>query len=413
MAAAGRTEEAGRHVAHVMRSNFDHPVYLDHAATTPVAPVALAAMEPYFAERFGNASSIYGLAQDARRAIDEARERCARVLGSRASEIIFTSGGTESDNAALMGAALALRERGRHIVTTQIEHHAVLSAAELLTELGFEVAYVRPGKDGIVSPESVAAALRPDTTVVSVMLANNEIGTIQPVAAIAEQVRAAAGSKRRIVLHTDAVQAPGLLPVNVDALGVDMLTLSAHKFGGPKGAGLLYVRRGTPFRPTQVGGAQERDRRAGTENTPGIVGMAAALEAAEAARAASVERCQTMRDSIIAGITERVEDARLNGHPTERLANNANLSLPGVEAESLLMGLDLAGISASSGSACTAASLEPSHVLLALGQSDNLARSSLRLTVGPENTAEEIAYTVGTVAALAVKLRRLAGSAKR
>ena len=386
-------------------------IYMDHAATTAVSPRVAEAMAPYFTERFGNASSIYRLAQEAREAIDDARERCARVLGARGSEVVFTSGGTESDNAALLGAALAQRGAGSHIVTTRIEHHAVLLAAELLEELGFEVTYVAPERDGIVAPEAIEDALRPETTLVSVMLANNEIGTIQPIAEIARRIRArAAEGGRAIVFHTDAVQGAGALDLDVDALGVDLLSLSAHKFNGPKGAGLLYIRRGTPFRPTQVGGAQERDRRAGTENTPGIVGMAVALEAAEAARAETSAACAAMRDRLMAGIAERVEGARLNGHASRRLPNNVNFSFPGVEAEPLLMGLDLAGIAASSGSACTAASLEPSHVLLALGASESMARSSLRLSLGAENTGEEVDYVIDTVAELVPKLRAISGA---
>lgn len=389
-------------------------VYMDHAATTAVAPDVLDAMRPFFEIQYGNASSIYGLGQASRRAIDEARGRCAKVLGARAGEIVFTSGGTESDNAALMGAPLALRDKGNHIVTTAIEHHAVLHAAELLETLGFEVTYVAPGRDGIVTVESIEAALTPSTTVVSVMLANNETGTIQPVAEIARMVKArAALEKRTIAVHTDAVQAAGFLDINVDALGVDLLSLSAHKFNGPKGVGLLYIRRGTPYRPTQVGGAQERDRRAGTENTPAIVGMGLALEAADGRRGDAAASCQRMSDRLVAGITERVDDVILNGDAVQRLPNNVNLTFAGVEAEPLLMGLDLAGIAASSGSACTAASIEPSHVLLAMGHSDLDARSTLRLTVGPENTDDEIDYVIETVVDLVPKLRKLAAPSRR
>jgi cysteine desulfurase len=389
-------------------------IYMDHAATTPLSPDALSAMQPFFAERFGNASSIYSLGQDARQAVDQARQRCAAVLNARPSEIVFTSGGTESDNAALMGAAIALRERGNHIVTTRIEHHAVLNAAELLEKLGFDVTYVSPGRDGVVSPEAIEAALTPATSVVSVMLANNETGVIQPIAAITERVKRIATEQRRtIVMHTDAVQAAGYLSLDVDALGVDLLSLSAHKFNGPKGVGLLYMRRNTPFAPTQVGGAQERDRRAGTENTPGIVGMSVALEAADASREASAAKCLVLRDRLVAGITERIEDAHLNGHPTRRLPNNVNFTFARVEAEPLLMGLDLAGVAASSGSACTAASLEPSHVLIAMGNPVDQARSSLRLTPGPENTEEEVDYVVDTVAELVLRLRAMTGRSRR
>jgi cysteine desulfurase len=387
---------------------------MDHAATTPLSPDALSAMQPFFAERFGNASSIYSLGQDARQAVDKARQRCAAVLNARPSEIVFTSGGTESDNAALMGAAIALRERGNHIVTTRIEHHAVLNAAELLEKLGFDVTYVPPDRDGMVSPEAIEAALTPATSVVSVMLANNETGVIQPIAEIAERVKRIATEQRRtIVMHTDAVQAAGYLSLDVEALGVDLLSLSAHKFNGPKGVGLLYIRRNTPFAPTQVGGAQERDRRAGTENTPGIVGMSVALEAADASREASSAKCLVLRNRLVAGITERIEDAHLNGHAEHRLPNNVNFTFARVEAEPLLMGLDLAGVAASSGSACTAASLEPSHVLIAMGIPVDQARSSLRLTPCPENTEKEVDYVVNTVAELVLRLRAMTGRSRR
>jgi cysteine desulfurase len=372
------------------------------------------AMLPFFEGQFGNASSIYALGQASRRAIDDARTKCANVLGARAGEIVFTSGGTESDNAAIMGAALALRERGNHIVTTAIEHHAVLNVAQLLETLGFEVTYVRPGRDGIVTIESIEAAVTPATTVVSVMFANNETGAIQPIAEIARAVKARAASEKRvIVVHTDAVQAAGLLDINVERLGVDLLSLSAHKFNGPKGVGLLYIRRNTPFKPTQVGGAQERDRRAGTENTPAIVGMGIALETAAQRRLNVATRCLALSNRLVAGIMERVEHASLNGDPARRLPNNVNFTFAGVEAEPLLMGLDLAGIAASSGSACTAASIEPSHVLLAMGHSDLEARSTLRLTVGIENTEDEIDYVVDTIASLVPKLRKLASPSRR
>jgi cysteine desulfurase len=389
-------------------------VYIDHAATTAVGPAVMDAMLPFFEGQFGNASSIYALGQASRRAIDDARTKCANVLGARAGEIVFTSGGTESDNAAIMGAALALRERGNHIVTTAIEHHAVLNVAQLLEALGFEVTYVRPGRDGIVTIESIEAAVTPATTVVSVMFANNETGAIQPIAEIARAVKARAASEKRvIVVHTDAVQAAGLLDINVERLGVDLLSLSAHKFNGPKGVGLLYIRRNTPFKPTQVGGAQERDRRAGTENTPAIVGMGIALETAAQRRLNVATRCLALSNRLVAGIMERVEHASLNGDPARRLPNNVNFTFAGVEAEPLLMGLDLAGIAASSGSACTAASIEPSHVLLAMGHSDLEARSTLRLTVGIENTEDEIDYVVDTIANLVPKLRKLASPSRR
>ncbi|MBM3940011.1 MAG: aminotransferase class V-fold PLP-dependent enzyme [SAR202 cluster bacterium] len=389
-------------------------IYMDHAATTPVSAAALAAMQPYFSTRFGNPSSLYWLGQEGRKALDEARERCARVLGCRAGEIVFTSGGTESDNSAIMGAALALKAKGDHIVTSAIEHHAVLHVCDLLETLGFTVTRVPVDRAGRVSPEAVEAAIMPRTTVVSVMLANNEIGTVQPVAEIAARVKAkAAASKRTIAVHTDAVQAPGYLDINAQRLGVDLLSLSAHKFNGPKGVGLLFIRRNTPWLPTHVGGAQERDRRAGTENVPAIVGMSVALEDAERRRAETVAHCTALRDRLISAIHERVERARLNGHPTERLANNVNFCFEGVEGEPVLLGLDLAGVAASSGSACTAGSLEPSHVLLALGMHPDMARGSLRLTLGPENTASEVDYVVEAVSGLVGKLRSMSAAPRR
>ena len=397
-----------------MRTEPHSIVYLDHAATTPLDPQVLAAMEPYLSRRYGNPSSIYMLGQEARQAVDEARERVARALGARPSEVVFTSGGTESDNAALMGAALALRKTGEHIITSSVEHHAVLHAAQLLEQLGFSVTYLPVDRYGQIEPESVERAITNETTVVSIMLANNEVGSIQPVAEIGRRVKARAQEmKRAVVFHTDAVQAAGSLDLSVDRLGVDMLSLSAHKFYGPKGTGALYIRRGTPFVPTQLGGNQERQRRAGTENVPGIVGMGVSLELVERRREEESRRCRLLRDRFISGIQERIEGAYLNGHPEERLPNNVNFSFAGVEAEPLLLGLDLAGVAASSGSACTSASLEPSHVLLAMGQQEELARGSLRLTVGHENTEEEVDYTLDTLVDLVQRLRTMAVATHR
>ena len=384
-------------------------VYMDHAATTALDPQVLAAMEPYFSQRYGNPSSIYALGQDGRRALDEARERVAKVLGARTGEVVFTSGGTESDNAALLGAALALQGVGKHIVTSAIEHDAVLNAGHLLERLGFSVTYVPVARDGLVDPVAVEQALTPETTVVSVMLANNEVGTIQPVEEIARRSKARATELgRTMVVHADAVQAAGLLELDVRRLGVDILSLSAHKFAGPKGVGALYIRRGTPFVPTQVGGAQERERRAGTENVPGIVGMGIALELAELRREETYAHCLALRNRLMAGIQERIESVELNGHPTQRLPNNVNYSFRGVEGESVLLGLDLAGVAASSGSACTSASLEPSHVLLAMGQREEMARGSLRLTLGRDNTIEQVDYVLDTLTSLVGKLRAMA-----
>ena len=383
-------------------------IYLDHAATTPVDPRVLEAMIPYFALDFGNPSSIYGPAQHARKAVDDARHSVARIIGARASEVVFTSGGTEADNLAVKGAALALRGAGNHVITSSIEHHAVLHACEQLEDSGFEVTYLPVDGDGLVSPSDVEAAICDRTILVSVMLANNEIGTIQPVAEIAAAVRASAERMcRTIVFHTDAVQAAGYLDLDVRSLGVDMLSLSAHKFHGPKGVGALYVRRGTPLEPQMVGGSQERHRRSGTENVPGIVGMAYALELAEERRAMAVGEVERLRNRVIEGLMERVGDLRLNGHPTRRLPNNVNVSFGSVEGEPILLGLDLAGICVSSGSACSSAALEPSHVLLAIGLDADLAQGSLRITLGHGSTDEDVDALLETLPGLVARLRSM------
>ena len=383
-------------------------VYMDHAATTPVRPEVMEAMLPYFTHRFGNASSLYTLAQESRRAVDEARESVARVLGCRTSEVVFTSGGSESDNTALKGAVLALKQTGNHIITTSIEHHAVLHTCQYLEDTGFKVTYLPVDRDGLVATEDVLKAVTEETILVSVMLANNEIGTIQPVADMARGVKEIAKKLgRTIVFHTDAVQAAGFMDIDVNALGVDMLSLSSHKFYGPKGVGVLYVRRSTPFTPQQFGGAQERQRRAGTENVPGIVGTAVALRLASEERESSSEHCLRLRDSLIQGIQERIERVHLNGHPTLRLPNNVNFSFDGVEGEPILLGLDFAGTAASSGSACTSGALEPSHVLLALGLPADLAQASLRLTLGKDNTQEDVEHVLRVLPELVGRLRAM------
>ena len=383
-------------------------VYMDHAATTPVRPEVMEAMLPYFTHRFGNASSLYTLAQESRRAVDESRESVARVLGCRTSEVVFTSGGSESDNTALKGAALALKQTGNHIITTSIEHHAVLHTCQYLEDTGFRVTYLPVDRYGLVDTEDVLKAVTDETTLVSVMLANNEIGTIQPVADMARGVKEIAKKLgRTIVFHTDAVQAAGFMDIDVNALGVDMLSLSSHKFYGPKGVGVLYVRRSTPFTPQQFGGAQERQRRAGTENVPGIVGAAVALRLASEERESSSEHCLRLRDSLIQGIQERIERVHLNGHPTLRLPNNVNFSFDGVEGEPILLGLDFAGTAASSGSACTSGALEPSHVLLALGLPADLAQASLRLTLGKDNTQEDVEHVLRVLPELVGRLRAM------
>lgn len=387
----------------------DAGIYLDHAATTPVDPRVLDVMLPFFSERYGNPSSIYTLGRDARTALDWARSTLAEQIGSEPREIVFTSGATESNNLAIKGVAWWRRvndpERGNHIVVSAIEHHAVLHAAEALVPHGFELTIVEPEPDGIVRPESVEAALRPDTCLVSIMLANNEIGTIQPVRDIATVAR-----ERGITVHTDAVQAAGSLPLDVNDLGVDLLSLSAHKFYGPKGIGLLYARRHVPIAWQQHGGGQEDARRGGTENVALIVGMAAALMLANAEMEERNAQTRMLRDRLVEGILERVPDARLNGHPEQRLPNNANLSFEGVEGETLLLNLDMLGIAASSGSACSTGSTEPSHVLTAIGLPPELARGSLRLTTGKENTVEQIDRVIDAVVESVARVRALSGA---
>ena len=383
-------------------------IYLDHSATTPVRREALEAMLPYFGANFGNPSSIYTLAQQARMAMDDARETVARSLGARTGEIVFTSGGTESDNAAIKGAAFALKRLGNHVITTSVEHHAVLHTCHQLEQFGFDVTYLPTDHYGMVGPDDVADAITDNTTVVSVMLANNEIGTILPVPEIARVVKDEA--RRRgsaIVMHTDAVQAAGFLDLNVRSLGVDMLSLSGHKFYGPKGVGALYIKRGTPFEPQQQGGGQERQRRSGTENVPLIVGFAEAFRLATEERETAYAHCETLRDRLARGILDSVDGAHLNGHPTLRLPNNVNISFEGVEGEPILLSLDFSGVYASSGSACSSASLEPSHVLVAIGRSATLAQGSLRFTLGRDNTDEDVDYVLAVLPGMVEKLRNM------
>ena len=386
----------------------DGIVYLDHAGTTPMDPKVLEAMLPFFSRLYGNPSSLHTVGQEARYALDEARERVAGVLHCRAREVVFTGSGTESDNAAIHGAASALLETGNHIITTSVEHHAVLHSCQYLENQGFDITYLPVDSYGMVSADSVYSAITDRTTVVSVMYANNEIGTINPIAEIAQSVHKRAEELRRtIVVHTDAVQAAGFLDLDVRRLGADMLSLSGHKFYGPKGTGVLYIRRGTPYLPLILGGGQERERRSGTENIPGIVGLSVALEAADAQREESSGHCLALRDRMTQYILENVPSTRLNGHSVQRLPNNVNFSFEGVEGEPILLGLDMAGIAASSGSACSSGSLEPSHVLLALGQSAELARGSLRITLGRENSQEEVEYVLATLVDLVAQLRQL------
>ena len=383
-------------------------IYFDHAGTTPMDARVLEAMLPYFTELYGNASSVHTVGQEARHALDMARERVARILNCRNREVVFTSGGTEADNSAIQGAAYALAETGRHVITAAAEHHAVLHACEVLEDRGWEVTRLPVDDYGMVHPQTVSDAINERTTVVSIMYANNEIGTINPIPEISAAVKQRAQElNRTIVMHTDAVQAAGFLDLDVRRLGVDMLSLSGHKFYGPKGVGALFIRRGAPFLPLLTGGGQERERRSGTENVAGIVGLAVALELADQQRDAVSEHCRRLRDRIISEITAQVPDCWLNGHPTERLPNNVNFSFEGVEGEPVLLGLDLQGIAASSGSACSSGSLEPSHVLLALGQTADLARGSLRITLGKHNTDADVDRLLATLVSLIRELRQL------
>lgn len=378
-------------------------IYLDHAATTPVRREVLEAMLPYFSEHWGNPSSIYAAGRRARQALDESRETIARAIGAKAREIVFTSGGTESDNLAVKGIAWAASARGRHIVTSSIEHHAVLHACQVLERSGFEVTYLPVDRWGRVDPDELAAAIGERTILVSIMAASNEVGTVQPIAEIGAICR-----QRRVALHTDAVQAAGTMPLDVNELGVDLLSLGAHKLYGPKGIGALFVRQGTQMLPQMQGGAQERQRRAGTENVPLAVGFARAVELASGDRAAENARQAALRDRLIAVLTS-IGGVELTGHPSQRLSNSASVVIDGVEGGDLVAALDVAGIAASTGSACTSGSLEPSHVLLALGIAPQLAHGSLRLTVGRGTTADEVERTIVAVREAVTRLRSMVG----
>jgi cysteine desulfurase len=378
-------------------------IYLDHAATTPVDPEVVAAMLPHWAIGWGNPSSLYAAGRAARTALDTSRAAVARVLGCASNEIVFTGGGTEGDNLALRGVIEAARTQGKptHLITTAIEHHAILHTADYLEKFGTAVTQLPVDSEGFVDPAAVEAAIRPETCLISVMYANNEIGTIQPIATIAAIAR-----RHGIPFHTDAVQAAGSLSLDVRELGVDLLSIAAHKFYGPKGVGALYIRTGTPLLYQQLGGPQEGDRRGGTENVAGIVGLATALTRAEADRAAFNAHCRTLRDRLIEGILTTIPDSRLNGpHDERRLANNVNVAFEGVEGESMIIALDLAGIAASSGSACTTGATEPSHVLRAIGVPDAAIAGSLRLTVGRDNTPAQIEAVLALLPNLIARLR--------
>ncbi len=381
-----------------------HRIYLDHSATTPVDPRVVEAMRPYWSEVFGNTSSAHAWGQEAAAALEKARETVAGVLGCRPSEVVFTGSGTEADNLAIRGVAWAARkaERGNHVVTIPIEHHAVGHTVEQLRDLfGFEVTVVPVDEHGRVDPDDVRRAIRSDTVLVTVMAANNEVGTVQPIPEIGAICR-----ERGIPLHTDAVQAAGRLDLNVDRLGVDLLSISAHKFYGPKGVGVLYVRRGVDLVPALTGGGHERGRRPGTVNVAGAVGLAEALRLAEEMREEENVRLQSLRDRLIEGVLENVPDARLTGHPTERLAHHASFALRGVEGASVVVSLDLEGIAASSGAACAEGEPEPSAVLTAMGLPPEWAIGALRLTLGRANTEEDVDTVLEVLPRIIAHLRR-------
>ena len=379
----------------------ERTIYLDHAATTALDPRVLDVMLPYLKNEYGNASSIYTLGRHAMQAIDSSREQVAEILNCRPTEIVFVGSGSESDNLAIKGIAFASQKKGQHLITSSIEHHAVLHACHFLDRFGFKTTYLPVDAYGLVNPEDVERAITDQTVLVSVMMANNEVGTIQPIAEIGRICRA-----RKVPFHVDAVQAGGALPIDVSALNVDLLSLSAHKFYGPKGTGILYVRQGMRILPQLQGGSQERGRRAGTENVAGIVGAVEALRLAYADIDKENARLQSLRDRLISGVLQ-IPHSQLTGHPTQRLRNNASFCFEGVEGESILLNLDLLGIAASSGSACTSGSVEPSHVLVAMGLAPEWSHGSLRLTVGRENTEEDVERVLALLPGVIEKLRGL------
>ena len=377
-------------------------IYLDYAATTPTRSEVVRAMMPYFTDAFGNPSGIYSYGQEAKGAIEEARAKVADLIGARDEEIVFMSGGTEVDNFALKGVAYANENKGNHIITTSIEHHAVMETCKLLEGRGLKVTYLPVDKYGLVTPDDVKRAITGKTILISVIHASNEVGTIEPIAEIGKVAKEAG-----VYFHTDAVQTVGHIPVNVNELGVDLLSMSAHKLYGPKGVGALYIRRGTRLLSFMHGGEQERGRRAGTENVAGIVGFGRAVELAKQEVSGEVERLTYLRDKLINGLLERIDHTRLNGHPLERMPNNVNISVDFVEGESMILNLDLEGICVSTGSACSSASLEPSHVLLAIGIPPEQAHGSLRLTLGRWTTEDEIERVLDVLPGIVAKLRAM------
>jgi len=376
---------------------------MDHAATTPMDVEVVKAMEPYFSLKYGNPNSIHSFGQEAREAVEEAREKMAHLIGANSSEIVFTAGGTEADNYAIKGIAWANQKKGNHVITSKIEHHAVLHSCQFLEKQGFKVTYLPVDKYGLIDPEDVKKAITDKTILVTIMHANNEIGTIEPIKEISKVVK-----KAGVYFHTDSVQTTGHIPIDVNDLGVDMLSMSGHKFYGPNGVGVLYLRKRTRIITLIDGGAQEKNRRAGTENVAGIVGLGKAAELAEKRLLQGKEdEVIKLRDKLIKGITEKIDHTRLNGHPIKRLPGNANFCFEFVEGESMLLSLDMEGVAASSGSACTSGSLEASHVLLAIGLPPEIAHGSLRLTLGKDNTEEEIDYMISILPGIIEKLRAL------
>ena len=392
-----------------MNDDLETLVYMDHAATTPLRPAVLEDMLPYLKGSFGNPSSLYTLAQEARNAVDRSRRTIARLIGIRSSELTFTSGGTESDNAAIKGGAMAMRHLGRHIITSTIEHHAVLHTCHQMEQVGFKVTYLPVDQDGLVSKSDLLDSVTSETILVSIMMANNEIGTIQPISDLSESIRAISeNDERTILFHTDAVQALGHIPIDLSELkAVHMMSMSSHKFYGPRGVGGLFIRRGTPFETLMMGGGQERQRRSGTENVSGIVGMASALKFSVEEMEENKNKLLRFKTKIIETLSREMKGVVFNGHPVDRLPNNVSVSFEGVEGEPILLGLDLKGICASSGSACSSASLEPSHVLLAMGSSAEQAQGTLRITLGRDNSEEDVDYLLETLIELVSKLRAM------
>lgn len=377
-------------------------VYLDNAATTALSPKVLEKMMPYLTDIYGNASSLHSFGQDARIGVEHAREQVARAINADPSEIVFTGCGTESDNTVLFGVAERYAKKGDHIITTNVEHHAILHSCAALEKKGIKVTYLPVDKDGLITPEQVRDAITDKTILVSVMFANNEVGTIMPIPEIA-----AVCHEKGVLFHTDAVQAAGHIPIDVKAMGIDMLSISGHKFHGPKGVGVLYERKGIRLPSYIIGGEQEKGRRAGTENVAGIVGLGEALELAVTNMSETSARMTRMRDRLIEGIEATIPEVKLNGHRTKRLPNNVNFSIKYIEGESILLMLDMAGIAASSGSACTSGSLDPSHVLLALGLTHEVAHGSVRMTLGDDTTDEDIDYVLETLPKVAHRLRAM------